>query len=354
MPFSFGNSRKLIAAVFILVLVCANTVFAISAKSDGSAVDDVRSGDGRSLPAVVSAADITENPGSVAASGTDAATEPVQPSSDVVFTAADVESITAFYSEAAFVGDSVLQGFHNHIQAKKDTPFAKSVFLASYSFSSHTNSTAIKEDSKHPYYKGQRRKVQDSLALSGAKRVFICLWANEILLTDYHPTGNLPQTYTDYNRMVERIREKNPDIEIIVVSPHYMWKNSQNDYMNNVNFDALRIMFADIAEKNDARYLDIGRFLGNAEDGMYQSYAHDMYVHMTGDAYDVWMRVLMDYALGRDTDYESVAYPGDIVLKADIPESSHEGVAPAYDISRAGAGNGVVGAEKAAEIIRTA
>jgi|GEM_PF-1690124 len=212
------------------------------------------------------------------------------------FTPEELAAITRFYSESAFVGDSLLIGFRSYLQKHdRDACFVKSTMLASYSYSTKSALKNVSEDSIHPIYKGMQRQVWDSLKMSGAKRVFLMFWANEI------PRGKIDLSRSYLEKLVKRIRQECPGIEIYIVSPCHRFNDPDDKpkYLTNKNFSLLAASQKEFCELNGAGYVEVSKYIGNETEGIFPEYTFDKYVHINDDAYDIWKQVFSEYALGQ-------------------------------------------------------
>lgn len=218
------------------------------------------------------------------------------------YTPEETAAVKKFYSESAFIGDSLLVAFRLYLQ-KKDPKgyFAKSTMLCAYSFSTRAALKPVTEENIHPLYKGKKYPVWESVKKSGAKRVFIMFWANEI------PGGNVEKANSNLEKMVQKIRNECPGIEIYIISPCYLYKNTKKktNYLNNENLYALTLSRREFCKKNNAGYVEVSKYIGNEKDGLYEKYTSDWYVHVNDAAYDIWKQVFIDYALGREAVIET-------------------------------------------------
>ncbi len=214
------------------------------------------------------------------------------------YTEAELAAAKEFYSEAVFVGDSLLMGFRTYLFNSEPTGcFADSLVLASSGYSTISANRGISSESIHPIYRGKQHLTWDAIQLFGGKRVIFGFWANEF------SQGNIEESAQNLQILADKIQEVNPGIEMYVISPCYRYNGSQSGVyaLTNENLTLLAEAQKEFCRTNGAGYIDVSRFLGNEVDGMYREYAQDMYVHVNKDAYDIWSRVLIDYALGRES-----------------------------------------------------
>ncbi len=219
------------------------------------------------------------------------------------YTKEEAAAIRKFYSETAFVGDSLMMGYTYYLQKyDREGFFAKTTMLCAYGFSARDAIRPISEKTKHPLYKGKKMLVEDALKLAKCKRVFIVFWANEI------PGADVGKANQNLEILVQRIREQSPDIEVYIVSPCYMYLKTakKTTFLNNNNLYALTLSRRAFCNNNNAGYVEVSKYLGNEKVGLLEKYTSDYYIHVNKDAYDIWSQVFLDYAIGREPDIEVI------------------------------------------------
>ncbi len=188
-----------------------------------------------------------------------------------------------FFSDAAFVGDSVTYGLMLECMRTGDLKDAlflatKSMGLTNSLFGGFTHS-----------YQGQSMTTEEALAASGVKKVFIMLGMND--LSAYSPEVCVGH----WSLLTTRILEKCPDIEIYIQSGTPIYTGSEHDNLTNANMDAYNALLKAFAEDNDFHYVDIAFFLKDQTGGIAHRYCSDDYVHLTSLGAQVWIAVLENY-----------------------------------------------------------
>lgn len=215
--------------------------------------------------------------------------EPQQPDNDPTDNPPPVGGITptaasdAFFSEAAFIGDSVtlkLRNYHTANGVLGNTTF---LCQGSYSAAHAVNNTMYLN------YQGQETTPQDALAACGAKRVFILLGMNDIAL------WGIDQTIVNWGKLVSNIRAKCPDIEIYIQSGTPIYLDGEIGSLNNANMDAYNVRLQAFAAENGCTYVDVNTPFKNASGGLASAYCSDEYVHFTDAACQLWVKILMEY-----------------------------------------------------------
>ncbi len=205
------------------------------------------------------------------------------------------QTLEEFFDGAAFVGDSVMYGFELYCGRNKN-PENSALFLTKTSFAARHALSDVTENSYHPLYNDTKMKVEDALVLEGSDKVFISLGLNDVRVT--------PKTYFEnYITFIDRIKEKNPDIDIFIVSatypiqtpnPNKMGADVALDYRNQL-LD-LNTRLQAYASDGNAYYVDVITPISSPEGFLADNYSSDSYVHLTNKAYTVWSEVISSYA----------------------------------------------------------
>ncbi len=198
--------------------------------------------------------------------------------------------IDAYFDNSVFVGDSVLQGFRNYAMARSDTWLGRLQFLASVSFSTYNALRPVTSKSLHPVYQGEKRLVEDSIALMGAKKVFLFFGLNDINIT------GIEGTCANYIELVNRIKAKSPDIEVHLMSMTYTVRGKSKGNLYNDNVRRYNEAMKNLAIAQGWGFVDVANPLADENGDLRSSYSSDNYVHLKNAAYDVWSVVLRAYA----------------------------------------------------------
>lgn len=198
------------------------------------------------------------------------------------------ETIESFFDKAAFVGDSVMHGM-NLYTTRNNTSISSATFLTLTSFAARHALSDVTESSYHPLYNGQKMKVEDALLIDGANKVFIFFGLNDVRVT--------PTTYFEnYVKFINSVLEKNPDIDIFVVSSTYPVQYPGK--MDAPTAAAYRDQLLDLntrlqqyCEDNNMYYIDVINPLCDSNGFLSASYSSDNYVHLTNKAYTIWTEI---------------------------------------------------------------
>lgn len=115
----------------------------------------------------------------------------------------------SFFDDAVFIGDSVSLKLRNYVieQRKTDPGFLGSAqFLTSGSLGSGNALWEVSDESVHPAFQGVKMRLEDSIPLTKAKKVFIMLGIND--LNVYGIDGAID----NYTTLLELIQAAVPDV----------------------------------------------------------------------------------------------------------------------------------------------
>lgn len=200
------------------------------------------------------------------------------------------EEIDAFFDNSVFVGDSVMEDFRNYSFARSDTWLGRLKFLAAVSFSTYSALRPVTSKSIHPIYAGEKRLVEDSIALMGAKKVFMLFGPNDINIT------GIEKTAANYVELAKRIRAQSPDVEFHIMSMPYTVKGHRDHNLYNDNIRKYNEAMKNLAAEQGWGFVDIANPMADENGDLIESYSSDRDIHLRRAAYDVWCQVLRDYA----------------------------------------------------------
>ncbi len=200
------------------------------------------------------------------------------------------EEIDAFFDNSVFVGDSVMEDFRNYAMVRRDTWLGRLKFLAAVSFSTYSALRPVTAKSIHPVYAGEKRLVEDSIAMMGAKKVFMLFGPNDINITGINGTA------ANYVKLAERIRVQSPDVEFFIMSMPYTVKGHRDNNLYNDNIRKYNETMKNLTIEQGWGFVDIATPLADENGDLIESYSSDRDIHLRRAAYDVWSQTLRDYA----------------------------------------------------------
>ena len=205
----------------------------------------------------------------------------------------DPNEAEAWFSDAVFIGDSIVLGWKNYNNKKLETNpnfFGQTHFLCEGSYGTGHALEPISDTSLHPLYQGQQHFLWDSVQMMGAKKVVICFGVNDLAIYGIEGTAQ------NYETVVDKIAAQSPDAKICIISAMYLIDDSNMKALKNENLRTLNGKLKDMCERKGWDFLDIASHLVGPDGYLKAEYCSDGFVHQTFAAYDVWSDILRSYA----------------------------------------------------------
>ena len=200
----------------------------------------------------------------------------------------DMEKPCTYFDNDALVGDSIA---YMMLQCEsKGDYLGNMLFLTRggtslYGFVAHI---------KNIYYQGSEMNLEDAIAQSGVKRMYILIGSTDI------GSDPLRESFFDnWDILLERIREKSPDVEVVMISniPRFAYPSGDGDTYQTYNRHIAEYneQMRQYAADNGCLFLDLCYYIEDHGGRMAREYNLDGF-HMSELGYQVWMKVLRYYA----------------------------------------------------------
>ena len=204
----------------------------------------------------------------------------------------------SWFDDAVFIGDSVSVQMQNYVIARRrDDPgfLGGAQFLTSISLGSGNALWQVSDQSVHPAYQGEKMRLEQSVPLTGAKKVYIMLGINDIA-----PYG-IDGAVQNYGRLMDLILENAPYVEFYVQSATPIYRSGEAGSLNNQNLVRYNTALEQMCQERGARFVNVARVLKDTDGYLPREYCSDpdgMGIHMTGLACRVWLGYLVMDAQG--------------------------------------------------------
>lgn len=201
----------------------------------------------------------------------------------------DLEEPCTYFDNAAIVGDSITYFL---FQWENKTNYLGDIlFLARGGVSMH----GFVRHSKNIYYKGKEMHLEKAIAQSDVERVYFLMGSNDISAStqrDY--------VFDNWNTMLERIRKKSPDVEIVLISNIPLYGDEQEcrqtRFLNyNTMIEEYNAKLKQFAEDNGCMFMDLNYYVKDHCGRMPKIYNQGSY-HMNEAGCLNWMKILRYYA----------------------------------------------------------
>lgn len=143
---------------------------------------------------------------------------------------------------------------------------------------------------KNMYFQGREMYIEDIAAKCEADRIYIMLGC-----LDFQVPGALYNLMDNWNTMLDRIAEKAPDKEIVILSniPSFTEKTGPSEF--NQAVAEKNIQLRQLAKDRGLGFLDLGCYIQDHLGRIPAVYAKDEF-HMNSEGSLVWMKILRYYA----------------------------------------------------------
>ncbi len=195
----------------------------------------------------------------------------------------------SYFNNCALVGDSVTLSLKNYCAATGE--LGDAVFLCAGSMSARNALMPLgSKDAIHPSYKGVKMTVEDAVLKSGVDKVYIMLGMNGISFGIENEINNIIT-------LVGRIKEKSPDVKILIqsVTPMAKGSNISGAKLNNTKIAQYNERLKQVCEENKWYYIHIAEAVTGADGYLRKEYCSDasgMGIHFTKTGDQVWIEYL--------------------------------------------------------------
>lgn len=219
-------------------------------------------------------------------------TEPTTPSNpagsrDPVMEAPANQTVdSSFFDDAVFVGDSISLKLSYYAASSGALGKAKFLVVGSYGVN---NAVYDHPDTKLTYQGVKYQDIEEALAATGAKKVFIMLGMNDIGLY------GIDKTITNWSVLLDLIHSTCPNITVYIQSMTPVWTGGEKGKLNNANVLKYNAQLKAFAESNGYKYIDVHPYMQDSTGGLATCYCSDSYVHLTNEGAQRWIAVLKAY-----------------------------------------------------------
>lgn len=193
------------------------------------------------------------------------------------------KDVTEYFDDVIIMGDST--GYALLQWEKIHNGMGNVLFLTRGGVS--INSLVI--GSRMYFYRNQEYRVEDAVAATGRKKLYIMLGVNDI------PQFGSERSLEIYDQMLTLIQEKTPDIQIYLESLTPVWTDAQYEGLTNKEFDAFNKQLEEYCQEKGFHFVNISPYFKDSTNGFAQCYCADDLVHATSKGCGVWAQVLKAY-----------------------------------------------------------
>ena len=215
------------------------------------------------------------------------------------------DEVDTFFDNSVFVGYSIIMHFGKYINEWKvqiDPSFMGSVtFCAAPGVSFYADKRQEPgQGNSLPTYRGEPYNIKDLPKASGCDTMYIGLMGVSELKRS---SADVCVDYAYYEAVdaIERIRDENPDLNIVILSATYVtgeYKTEQLDpkKVNNENLRDYNNLVLEYCNDNGIDFIDVSSAITNGHGFMQLEYSSDKDYHIAKEPFKIWINILRDYA----------------------------------------------------------
>ena len=188
-----------------------------------------------------------------------------------------------YFKNIIFLGDSVTTGFDlfkTKVKFNEEYVLRDVTVIAVGSYGIFNALRDISAQSIHPLINGKQAMPEDIIAEKDAKNVLICLGLNDL-------TWSKTESFVDgYSRLINRIKEKSPDKNIVIMSITPVILNHGKGSLTNDLIMAANNALIEFAKENNIMFIDYGAAVRDEQNCLCDEFSSDNYCHLTITAYN--------------------------------------------------------------------
>ena len=198
---------------------------------------------------------------------------------------------SSFFDDAVFIGDSITLRLSYYAASSGELGKAKFLVAGSYSVGA-----AIYDKMEMSYRGKTYQNIEEAVAATEAKKVFILLGMNDIARSDF---GYIDGTITNWGTLVDLVRAACPDVTIYIQSLTPVWTGGEKGGLRNPRVNEYNEKLEAFAAEKGCQFIDVASYMKDETGGMATIYSVDQYVHLNYEGAAAWTQVLKAY-----TDYQ--------------------------------------------------
>ncbi len=197
----------------------------------------------------------------------------------------------SYFDDVVFIGDSISLKLYYYVLAKRQGNadfLGEAEFLTASSLGASNALWEVSDESVHPAYLGQKLPVEESVSLTGKKKVYLLLGINDISNYD------MDTCIENYQLLIDLIREKTPGCEIYIQSVTPKIKAVQDGVSNQEIFE-YNLKLLRMCLEEGYHFVDVAYVLRDENGYLPDTYCSDpdtMGMHFTDEACAAWIAYL--------------------------------------------------------------
>ncbi len=201
----------------------------------------------------------------------------------------------SYFDDAVFIGDSVSLKLAYYEAAVNKLGGAQ--FLTAGSLGSGNALWAVSSKSVHPTYQGVKMRLEESVPLTGAKKLYIMLGMNDIAVYGINGAVNNMAT------LIEGILANVPDMEVFIQSMTPIGATSNvasKNGLNNTNIRRYNEALLVMAQSKGWHFVDVASVMYDSNGYLREDYCsdnYDMALHFSNAGCEAWIAYLKTHTV---------------------------------------------------------
>lgn len=191
--------------------------------------------------------------------------------------------VTDYFGDVIIMGDST--GYALFQWEKLHGQMGDVVFLTRGGVS--INSLIL--GSRKYFYRNQEYRVEDAVAVTGRKKLYVMLGANDI------PQFGVDRTLELFDELLTKILKKTPDLQLYIESVTPVWTEAEYPGLTNEEFDAFNAKLETYCQEKGYHYINIAPYFKDSTNGFARSYCADFLIHANYKGGGMWVQLLKSY-----------------------------------------------------------
>ncbi len=186
-----------------------------------------------------------------------------------------------YFDDAAFIGDSRTVGLFEYGGLGERSDFFAKTSLTIYDV---LTKEVMKDEET-----GEKITIEDALQKKQYGKVYLMLGINEL------GTGTTQTFMKEYEKVVERIRQLQPEAVIFVegIMRVAQEKDATDPIFNNTNINERNNAIAQLADNRQIFYIDVNEVVCDKNGNLEKDYTTDE-IHLKAQYYEIWKQFLMN------------------------------------------------------------
>ncbi len=215
------------------------------------------------------------------------------------------DSVDSFFNNSVFIGYSIMMHFGRYVgewrESVDESIMGNALFCAGVSmgFTTDRIHTPDTPDNALPLYQGKAYNFADLPAATGCDTLYIGLSGYSDLKRAESAENCVQQAYREAVMGIGRIRDKNPDLKIVILSSTYntaIYDALPEARCSNEKVYEYNNMVLNYCNGKGIDFVDVSTCLTDHRGRFAEEYANDEEYHIIKEAYYLWLEELRAYA----------------------------------------------------------